>query len=233
MDESNWVCVDPPNPTVGGGGPPPPQCGKEQILWSGGKCVPKNCAPGTERNEKGDCIQKAVCSKAPIITRDKKPPNYYPIDRALTLEEVEKKFKFPDGHAGYTEVYLAVKSDQTECVTEVILTTTTTLPNWKDRNKACTAVKDEWDRFMRDTNTHEEGHVKIGEEYYEGVENDFIGKTINEARNIIDEKREDFKENFIKDYDSQTDHGAKQGAELDTLIKCSQKPKDFKGPLAP
>jgi predicted secreted Zn-dependent protease len=121
-------------------------------------------------------------------------------------------------------------------------TTVITTPNWTDKNSGSCKAQREWDRFVAAVNTHESGHVtltknfapKIGDPLA-GLEvtayacteadattlaNQRIQQEINNAGNSVTtdlQKAQD-------DYDNTTNHGATQGAVLDTAAEGACNP---------
>jgi predicted secreted Zn-dependent protease len=81
------------------------------------------------------------------------------------------------------------------------------------------AAKAEWDRFIAATNVHEDGHIAGAQKYFQGFGETLLNKNVKEANNAIDTKKLLYKQDVADPYDAQTDHGATQGAVLNTKIK--------------
>ena len=101
---------------------------------------------------------------------------------------------------------------------------TVVLPDWQNYSEASEAAKSEWDRFMGRLRIHEDGHVKICQSGLRKIPPKWKqakGADIYDLQEKVDQlqaKIHDGIDKRHKDYDSNTDHGATQGATLDTKI---------------
>jgi len=128
---------------------------------------------------------------------------------------------------------------------EVSLNQKVELPNWTNRSEApCAKIQDEWDRFIGCANIHENGHISFNDDFIandlpgyiariKALTADGSGKTQQEAdddaeaklqqkiQEIANEATTKLQEKHDK-YDDDTEHGATQGATLNTNIVCTE-----------
>ena len=122
--------------------------------------------------------------------------------------------------------------------------TTITLPTWIGYGEACDEVKEEWDRFISALRGHEEGHDTIAENALENAnplatissdkKSDCDPDTaVHKAWDDADEKYDaecarlrGVVAQASDQHDTDTDHGATQGATLDTSITCPEEPEE-------
>ncbi len=120
------------------------------------------------------------------------------------------------------------------------VTTSVSLPNWTNKSSATQNAQNEWDRFMVAASVHENGHVSIANSFITVADNVYtpqltslnitgIGDTqdaadadassqlISEA-NAVNADAIDNLDDLQDEYDDDNNHGASQGAVLDTSI---------------
>lgn len=123
------------------------------------------------------------------------------------------------------------------------LKTTITLPNWTGADDACAEAKAEWDRFLEKLTEHEKGHdtrvqkalddakpkTHFESDAFRDCDQAKAREQAAAAQAALDKELEtelkrlaDVMEKANKDYDDETNHGATQGATLDTSIKCDK-----------
>jgi hypothetical protein len=118
------------------------------------------------------------------------------------------------------------------------------LPSWTDEGYApCQKIKNEWDRFLKSLKIHEDGHVTRVNDFKKdklqgyidnmkkvtgtGCSDDSQEDADTQAKNSIKASMDIIRNDVIKalqdisdKYDQDTNHGATQGASLDTSITC-------------
>jgi hypothetical protein len=234
LDESNWVCVgDPPPP------PPTTPCGEGYIRDEKGGCIPRvvPCGEGYIRDEKGGCVRKEVCPNAPSITFGLTSVDRYDI-HASTLAMVKEQFKFTsdDGKekVGFDWDLKHISSDidpKSGCLKSIIFKMTLKMPRWINYDTlplpACNNVKDEWIRFLMAAIKHEQNHEQKAIAFFKKeVEYGELGKEFKytnvkaEIEDVIRKLAEAQRTEVGRPYDSETNHGATEGAYLDTGITC-------------
>jgi hypothetical protein len=125
----------------------------------------------------------------------------------------------------------------------VQITTTKELPSWTNINDApCLEIKAEWNRFIAAANVHEDGHIAIVENFRTNDLPGYISRakaltadgsgSTQEAANADAETKLEQKMDLLgkeamgdlqaksDTYDNNTNHGATQGALLDTNVVC-------------
>ncbi|MFN8445750.1 MAG: toxin TcdB middle/N-terminal domain-containing protein [Caldilineaceae bacterium] len=83
---------------------------------------------------------------------------------------------------------------------------TVTLPKWNVPNNLGPKAKAEYERFSKGLEKHEQGHVDISRQHYDGLADDLIGKTAAEARKLVGETNKAHKK-AQEDYDDANHHG--------------------------
>jgi Cys-rich repeat protein len=149
-------------------------------------------------------------------------PNPYTIT-ARTLAQAKAQFQVPGGHAALTRSGVVQLSQTTfdsmnriTC-TNVIVPITQRFPKWNN-NDCRSCIQTEWNRFMeRLMQVHEQGHIDLIVDAYDGFGAGLIGKTLDEARQLaaaIDPKLQNDHDRY-DDCRRGTCNGATEGAVLD------------------
>lgn len=143
--------------------------------------------------------------------------------------EITEDSDCPDGHR-YT-------ASITRTITSWSIKTTITLPKWTGYDSACDAEKAEWDRFLAALTAHEEGHDKASEDALKNANPlttiTGVGSACDEATAVANAQA-DLAAKYAAEgqrvqaaidaantqYDTDTDHGATQGAVLDMSVCC-------------
>lgn len=182
-----------------------------------------------------------------IVPTPTAPPMIYPIQFASrftlvtytvtgkTISDLSKSLEanaLPDPHeAGtryyaHTKWYLSAhwswKPTQSGCVigpSDVSIAITMTLPALTTTNGVPADVLNRWSTFIRNTETHEEGHVKLAQQGTRDYQRELGNFPIAADCNVIQSQLSRlFDREFAAidqanvDYDAQTQHGLTQGA---------------------
>jgi len=165
-------------------------------------------------------VQRKGGNKAAGKTTIKPPKRAsYTID-AQTLHEVADVI---DGHeeAGETtwEPNLNYKTSSDGVVTQATVTVdlTITMPEWPAARKRKKRVRDEWERFYRALEAHEQGHVDLVRKHLEGVAASLVGLSEEKAQEKFAEALQELQE-ASDQYDAATDHGRKNGTIIDLSV---------------
>ena len=96
---------------------------------------------------------------------------------------------------------------------------TYTLPSWQNYDDAEAALKSRWDRYYKALYEHEKGHRDLGVRAAQEIENAILNveprETCSELSKDADAAAQAVLDRYIqleKQYDRQTNHGAKTGA---------------------
>jgi len=99
----------------------------------------------------------------------------------------------------------------------VINGATTRLPRWTDYGAACSAAKQEWDRFMTQVRAHEQqAHVNAARDFVTnlGEEDTLItGASVDEVRSNLQAKQQDLATRLQTIHD-----GCGHGADMDAIL---------------
>lgn len=101
----------------------------------------------------------------------------------------------------------------------VSLDITQRMPRWVDEDRARRGVRDQWRRFLRNLQTHEDGHAELGRRTAQGLLRalDRLGPAPDcgvlraQTEEILAAIRTQMREAH-REYDRQTGHGRRQGA---------------------
>ena len=91
------------------------------------------------------------------------------------------------------------------------------LPSWSDKSSATANQQKEWDRFMTAITTHEDGHVALDRTAYAGVHARMVGQSPADADKKVDDAEAKAKTDNDT-YDTNNDHGVKQGTGINPNI---------------
>ncbi len=115
------------------------------------------------------------------------------------------------------------RTESSACVIDSVTTKlegTMTIPNWAGAGSAPSGAQARWSRYISALRTHEMGHMQIGRKFEIAVKNSLMkmraascGELEGESRRRFDALLEDYRR-IERDYDTQTRHGATQGAYL-------------------
>lgn len=105
-------------------------------------------------------------------------------------------------------------------VTEASVTVPITMemPNWTGASGAGKNVKAEWDRVMAALRKHEDGHVALVHEHFDGLADKMLGLSRKEAEALFDKAGKDLQK-ASDAYDAKTKHGETQGAVIDLDVE--------------
>lgn len=109
--------------------------------------------------------------------------------------------KGPHGYWAYTTWYVHWSAD---C--EISVTIDYTMPRWLGHDAVPAALRDAWDRMMKNLWTHERGHAEHGFKAAGEIE---ASHCAGDPHRITDKWAEE-----DKVFDEKTDHGARQGVRL-------------------
>lgn len=105
-------------------------------------------------------------------------------------------------------------------VTEASVTIPITMemPNWTGASGAGKNVKAEWDRVMAALRKHEDGHVALVHEHFDGLADKMLGLSRKDAEALFDKTGKDLQK-ASDAYDAKTKHGETQGAVIDLDVE--------------
>lgn len=95
--------------------------------------------------------------------------------------------------------------------------TRVTMPRWAEYARASESEQREWDRFCAALRAHEEGHLRLVNEYLWDIDERLLGNTAEDAEAVWRRALNDL-EAASQAYDSETDHGRLHGTEIDISI---------------
>jgi predicted secreted Zn-dependent protease len=95
---------------------------------------------------------------------------------------------------------------------------TVTMPGWPGLKNQSKAVRKEWRRFWKALREHELGHVNIAKEKLKNFADNLQGLTEEEAKNILKHKKKELQD-ASDAYDAKTDHGRKEGTEINVDVE--------------
>lgn len=108
------------------------------------------------------------------------------------------------------------ETDENGTVNEVtvIVGWTITMPQWDGYDAASDSAKGEWDRFYAALEAHEMGHLALADQYLRELDQQMIGKTVDEAKSVFESTLQALQAESDA-YDHRTDHGRNDGTNID------------------
>jgi probable HAF family extracellular repeat protein len=148
--------------------------------------------------------------------------------KASSLQGALSKFKFSDEETGkpfaaetrweYKSQFKLDKNGLVDCRTKVTVKIKKEMPQWTNIRRRSAAVQAEWGRFLDVLGIHEQGHVDLIHQHFDGVLSKIVGKKPATAKAILEDINTELKR-ATNQYDDDTQHGETQGAKLDTTIQ--------------
>lgn len=140
--------------------------------------------------------------------------------KGATLEEVSDAISGREeaGKVDWKPSYKCAEGDDgklSSCTVTVPITME--LPKWSPPSGASAAVKKEWERFEKCLRAHEDGHVDLVKEAFEGLAEKMLEGSKADAAKTFKQACDDLQKASDK-YDADTDHGMKKGCTLDVNI---------------
>lgn len=100
----------------------------------------------------------------------------------------------------------------------VTVTISVEMPSWTPPPSMLPKAKAEWDRWYAALLAHEQGHVKLIHDHFDGLANKILGKTAAQGKVIFNGAKAALKA-ASDGYDAKTGHGKKAGTIIDTSIE--------------
>lgn len=94
-----------------------------------------------------------------------------------------------------------------------------TMPNWAELNSQCTPVKNEWNRFYKALDAHEDKHLEIDHKHFADVHKQLLGKKREDAWKRLDTVVE-AADKANQDYDNSSQHGLTEGTKINGAVQC-------------
>lgn len=141
----------------------------------------------------------------------------YDISGSTLMEAYEEMSQHNEaGETSWNPKYNLTKDDSAKVTAVTIdVEITVQMPNWPNASKLGKDAKAEWDRFYQALDKHEQGHVDLVKTKFQAVAEKMLGKTEAEAAKEFKAALADLKK-ASKKFDTDTDHGRKEGTILDT-----------------
>jgi predicted secreted Zn-dependent protease len=89
-----------------------------------------------------------------------------------------------------------------------------TMPYWQGFADATQPMKDEWDRFWRALDTHEQGHFDLVRTHLETVDQVLVGQLVGNVQRVFNDVVAAL-DAASSAYDAYTSHGLTQGTSID------------------
>ncbi len=96
-----------------------------------------------------------------------------------------------------------------------------TMPAWPNAKTAPDAEQRAWAQFLAALTAHEQGHVDLVNQYFADIETRLVGQSPDAAKRLWAENSTALQA-ASDSYDSDTDHGRKQGTVIDLTPAGSQ-----------
>jgi predicted secreted Zn-dependent protease len=114
---------------------------------------------------------------------------------------------------------------QNEVVSSVTVTVAQrkTMPRWHGYSNASQPVRDEWDRFWRALDAHEQGHFDLVTSYLANVDHVLVGQSVSDVQRVFNDAVAALN-SASTGYDAQTSHGVTQGTTIDLNVEAAQTP---------
>jgi len=97
------------------------------------------------------------------------------------------------------------------------------MPHWQGYGGAPQPIKDEWDRFWRALDTHEQGHFDLVTSYLAGLERVLVGQPVSDVQRIFNDAVAGLNA-ASSAYDVHTSHGVTQGTTIDLGVEAASSP---------
>lgn len=190
----------------------------------------------TVRREDGDDAQPLDTAAASSTTETVGPPaeSSYAVT-ASTLDDVSSALEAMPEAAKVEWIPKKDYNFEGTKVTQVTVDVKITLemPAWTPPATMGPKSKAEWTRFRAALRAHEDGHVKLVHDHFDGIAKKMLGKTPKQADTLFTNATAAL-DTASKAYDTTTDHGKKTGTIIDVSIEEKEleeaKPKAAEAP---
>jgi predicted secreted Zn-dependent protease len=105
-------------------------------------------------------------------------------------------------------------SDGLVCAVNVTVQQRKTMPYWQGYSDATQPMKDEWDRFWRALDAHEQGHFDLVRTHLENVDQLLVGQPVADVQRVFNDVVAAL-DAASSAYDAYTSHGLNQGTSID------------------
>jgi len=96
-----------------------------------------------------------------------------------------------------------------------------TMPRWHGYHDASQPMRDEWDRFWRALDDHEQGHFDLVTSHLANVDQLVVGQPVGDAQRVFNDVVAGL-DAASSAYDAQTSHGLTQGTTIDLDVETAQ-----------
>ena len=147
------------------------------------------------------------------------------------LEVFDQLSGMPEaGKAEWNDSTYTMQFDDNGVVTNVDATVNPkiTMPSWIDSSQAPQAAQEEWNRWFRALEDHENGHVQLVYDEVTGVDERMVGKSQNDAA-------QEWNDTFARlqqrsdQYDADTAHGENTGTVMNQYAGAPEDDSDESG----
>jgi predicted secreted Zn-dependent protease len=98
-----------------------------------------------------------------------------------------------------------------------------TMPHWQGYAYATQPMKDEWDRFWRALDAHEQGHFDLVASHLAYVDQVLVGQPVSDVQRVFNDAVAALNA-ASSAYDVQTSHGVIQGTTIDLGVEAASSP---------
>jgi predicted secreted Zn-dependent protease len=98
-----------------------------------------------------------------------------------------------------------------------------TMPRWQGYADASQSMKDEWDRFWRALETHEQGHFDLVTSYLSNLDLVLVGHAVDDVQRVFTDAIAAL-DAASSAYDVHTSHGVTQGTILGLGVEAAPTP---------
>jgi len=95
-----------------------------------------------------------------------------------------------------------------------------TMPRWQGYADAPQPVKEEWDRFWRALDSHEQGHFDLVTSHLVNLDQVLVGQPVQDVQRVFNDAVAGL-DAASSAYDVQTSHGVTQGTTIDLDVEAA------------
>jgi predicted secreted Zn-dependent protease len=95
-----------------------------------------------------------------------------------------------------------------------------TMPHWQGYDSASQPMRDEWDRFWRALDDHEQGHFNLVISHLANVDQVLVGQPVGQVQRVFNDIVAAL-DAASSAYDAQTSHGLTQGTTIDLDVEAA------------
>jgi len=118
------------------------------------------------------------------------------------------------GKAEWWPQFSYTSDDDTVSSVTVSVPQRKTMPHWEGYADASQPMRDEWDRFWRALDTHEQGHFDLVTSHLGGLDQLLVGQPVSDVQRIFNDAVAGL-DAASSAYDVHTSHGVAQGTSID------------------